>query len=245
MIALLAARWAVAIVAADPNDAELAQNLNEVAVARLGDVAHPEIVGAETIRTRLNLSGENAARCMGDEACVGLAADETGASRLIVAVLSRGAAGGYVLDAKLLAARPTRVLAAATRRGRHVSEMVDHARSVVDQLRERAGREDALPTNDRRIAPYVVGAAGAATAIAGALLVSSARSDYDQLQKTCAPLCPAASWSDGKEKAGWALVAVGAAAAAGGAVWAIRGGHDQRRAWVAPSLAGIVAGGEF
>jgi hypothetical protein len=102
-------------------------------------------------------------------------------------------------------------------------------------------------------APLVLGIATVALLGAGAGLVRWTAAKYDDLSTTCGgrrAVCDPSSWSGypGMEKAGWALVFIGVAAAgADGARWGLVPMPERARtnAWIAPTGLGVAAGGSF
>jgi len=95
-----------------------------------------------------------------------------------------------------------------------------------------------------------VGGVGVAAAAVGLVLYLGAKSDHDDLAKMCAPMCAPSTWQDAQSKANFSylLMGVGGAAVAAGVVWWVlqpSGRHESSRAYIAPTLAGLVVGGTF
>ena len=99
---LLASRWAVAVVAADPNDTDLAQNLSGVLEAQVTELSGSSVVASEELRAKLGLQGRGILGCVGEVACLQKAGGALGIDRLIVVIVSRGVGDEYVLDMKLV-----------------------------------------------------------------------------------------------------------------------------------------------
>jgi hypothetical protein len=98
--------------------------------------------------------------------------------------------------------------------------------------------------------PLLVGVSGVALGITGGILVALAHSDFDDLSKTCMPIC-AHSVVDGvkaKETAGYVFVGGGAAAVATSLIWWLSStvapeamGHLQIR----PTVGGLMVSRAF
>lgn len=98
--------------------------------------------------------------------------------------------------------------------------------------------------------PLSVGAGAVVLLVTGAALAGSVGPAFNDLKNTCAPGCDPASWQSLKTRAnaGYALLAIGAAAAladAGLWIWELKFHKPDRRAWLAPTVGGLVAGGNF
>jgi PEGA domain len=81
---------AVLIVGATADDAELADNLTEVVIARVAQRKNVQIVGTVEFRRRLGLESEDRARlCLEDGACVGTTAVSLGVTRILSGTIGR------------------------------------------------------------------------------------------------------------------------------------------------------------
>jgi tetratricopeptide (TPR) repeat protein len=110
-----------------------------------------------------------------------------------------------------------------------------------------AGAAAAEPS---RWPPLALGAGGLVVAGVGAALLISVGGDFDDLKHSCAPACDPKSWSDleTRQTIGWILVGAGSAAVVGSAIWYyLRSRSDDGggRAWLAPTVGGLVVGGRF
>jgi hypothetical protein len=105
----------------------------------------------------------------------------------------------------------------------------------------------------RRLNLYPLGLAvfGIALGVTGSALAISSGDDYDRLRSTCGvtQTCSPSSYQGPELRAnvGWALIGVGAAAATAGIIWWIARPHQPQkdRTWIAPTIAGALAGGTF
>ena len=258
---LLAGRWAVAVVAADPNDTDLAQNLSGVLEAQVTELSGASVVASEELRAKLGLQGRGILGCVGEAPCLQKAGSALGIDRLIVVIVSRGVGDEYVLDMKLVDVQSGSFTSSDLKHPKGVEALIHDAREVVDGFVH--GRKPAAVTEvpppaqpvpaaeaaPRRWLPLTVGGAGIALVATGAILALSVGGDYDNLKKTCAPSCPESSYSSlrTRQQVGDVLIIVGAAAAAGGAVWYFLSpsAPSSRRAWLAPAPNGLVIGGAF
>src|SRR5439155_735522 len=99
--------------------------------------------------------------------------------------------------------------------------------------------------------PLFLGASGVVLAATGGILLLTVRGGLADLGRRCAPNCLQSDLDGLQTRAdiGYVLLGVGAVSAASAAVWWLidRGRASERRAavWVAPTLAGIAAGGRF
>lgn len=77
-------KLAVLVVGTSENDAELADNLTEVIIARVAQVQKIEITGKEEFRARLGVESERRAQdCLADTTCLGRAAVSLGVRRIV------------------------------------------------------------------------------------------------------------------------------------------------------------------
>lgn len=94
--ALAAEKLAVLVLATAERDAELADNLTEVIIARVAKRGGAEIAGKEEFRARLGVENERKAQaCLDDIACLGRAAVSLGVRRIVAG--SIGARGKQFL----------------------------------------------------------------------------------------------------------------------------------------------------
>lgn len=91
-------RIAVLILPDTARDRALADNLTEVAIARVAEISRHDLVGGAELRRHLELSGgtELPAACLGDAACLGRLGVMAGVHRLVTGTV-RSEAGNYLL----------------------------------------------------------------------------------------------------------------------------------------------------
>ena len=258
---LLASRWAVAVVAADPNDTDLAQNLSGVLEAQVTELSGSSVVASEELRAKLGLQGRGILGCVGEVACLQKAGGALGIDRMIVVIVSRGVGDEYVLDMKLVDVSNGSFIGNDLKHPKGVEALIRDARDVVDGFvsgKKPVAVTPVPPPNPpppqpasppRRWLPLTVGGVGLVMAGTGLALALSVGGDYDNLKKTCAPACQESQYSSlrTREHVGDVLMVLGAAAVAGGAVWYFLqpSAPDSRRAWIAPAPNGLVIGGAF
>jgi tetratricopeptide (TPR) repeat protein len=92
---------------------------------------------------------------------------------------------------------------------------------------------------------WIVGGAGVALAVAGAVLLEQVGARYDELERQCP--CPRDRWQSWQnlETVSYGLLIAGGAAATTALVLWLRDPGTSARAWIAPTFAGIAAGGRF
>lgn len=79
-----AQKLAVLIVGATPADAEVADNLTEVVIARIAQTSGFQIAGTSEFRKRLGMENEHRARlCLEDPACIGTVAVSLGVTKIV------------------------------------------------------------------------------------------------------------------------------------------------------------------
>jgi hypothetical protein len=88
--AAAADKLAVMVLATVEKDAELADNLTEVIIARVAQRGSTEIAGKEEFRARLGVENERKAQaCLDDIACLGRAAVSLGVRRIVAGSIGR------------------------------------------------------------------------------------------------------------------------------------------------------------
>ena len=101
-----------------------------------------------------------------------------------------------------------------------------------------------------RLGPLLLGGAGIAVAGAGAIFVGLTLREASKIETECGTTCPPSRWEKYRtmQTAGDVLLGVGGAALLGSAIWWIlqpTGPHEERRAWIAPTIGGVSAGASF
>jgi len=257
----LSAQWAVAVVPVDPADASLAQDLSSVLEASVAELTHAPVVASEDFRARMGLTGRSILDCAADAGCVRRAGETLGVERILVGQVSRGVGDEFILNVKLIDVPTGRMARNTIRQARGVEALIEQSKTVVADFGRSAGQpppavvaEPAPPPADHAShawLPYAVGGVGVAALAAGTVLALSVSGDYDHLKQTCAPSCDPGAWSSlhTRVETGYVLIGVGGAAVATGVVlWMLQprsGKTEQRRAWIAPTLGGVVSGLRF
>jgi hypothetical protein len=91
-------KLAVLVIGTSEKDAELADNVTEVIIARVAQAQKIEVAGKEEFRARLGVENEKRAQdCLADSSCLGRAAVSLGVRRIVTGNVGTGARGKQFL----------------------------------------------------------------------------------------------------------------------------------------------------